>query len=104
MADVISSIILSSGTVVNIPAFPDLYHGALPQGPLKYTRAGGIIFDYQSNILRYQAYSDEDMLELANLLMDSHSFTTLDKAISNYLTILRQRDEAEELIETVESL
>ena len=27
------------------------------------------------------------------------SFTTLDKAISNYLTILRQRDEAEELIE-----
>ena len=79
MADVISSIILSSGTVVNIPAFPDLYHGALPQGPLKYTRAGGIIFDYQSNILRFQAYSDEDMLELANLLMDSHSFTTLDK-------------------------
>ena len=27
------------------------------------------------------------------------SFTTLDKAISNYLTILKQRDEAEELIE-----
>lgn len=27
------------------------------------------------------------------------SFTSLDKAISNYLTILRQRDEAEELIE-----
>ena len=79
MSSIISSIVLSSGTVVNIPAFPDLYHGALPQDATITTRAGGICFDYFGNVLQYNMLSDEDWLELGSLLLDRHDFNALDK-------------------------
>lgn len=79
MSSIISSIVLSSGTVVNIPAFPDLWHGALPQDAIIKTRAGGICFDYFGNILQYNMLSDEEWLELGSLLLDRHDFNVLDK-------------------------
>lgn len=79
MSSIISSIVLSSGKVVNIPCFPGMYQGPLPQSAEIATRAGGVIFDYAGSVLQYNAFTDEEWLELGSLLLDRHDFATLNK-------------------------
>ena len=74
MPDLINSILLSSGTVVRIPIFPEGEAKTLPAAANIYTRSGGILSEVHgttaSGLPNYMAVSTEDMLELARIFYD----------------------------------
>lgn len=67
MPDLVTGIILSSGTVVKIPIFPTFEEKTLPNRYTIATRAGGVIHEYQGNAEIYSLLSQDDLLELANI-------------------------------------
>lgn len=74
MAELINSIILSSGTVVSIPIFPVGEVKTLPAACTIYTRSGGILSERHgttsSGLPNYMSVTPEDMLELARIFQD----------------------------------
>lgn len=89
MAQVIKNIVLSTGKVVDLPVFPNMYQGTLPQPYRKYTRYNACIYTYTlggySSIL-----TDDELLEFCNVICGT-SCTILDKnlpsATGNYLSL-----------------
>lgn len=87
MGEVIKNIVLSSGKVVDLPVFPNMYQGTLPQPFRRFTRYNACIYTYTlggySSLL-----SDEDLLEFCNVICGTDC-TILDKnlpsATGNYL-------------------
>lgn len=90
MAQVIKNIVLSTGTVVDLPVFPDMYQGTLPQPYRRYTRYNACIYTYTlggySSLL-----TDDELLEFLNVICGT-SCTVLDKNLpqetGNYLSLL----------------
>lgn len=74
MAEVVQSIVLSSGTVVKIPIFPNTGYSGGNLGPevVKYSRANAALIDYQGGIKKWVRLNDADMLELGNILLGSN--------------------------------
>ena len=79
MAYVIKNIVLSSGKVVDLPVFPDVYIGELPQAAKKYYRYGGVA--YQCMLDNFSSiYTEDELLELFNGLLGT-SKTQLNRNI-----------------------
>ena len=72
MAELINSILLSSGTVVKIPIFPVPETKQLPAACSIYTRSGGVLAEKHDTgtLPSYMAVTPEDMLELARIFWD----------------------------------
>lgn len=71
MADLAITIILSSGTVVQIPSFSKLTEG--PRDSFtRMTRGGAVLMHYQGSIKKYQKFSDADLVELGNILYNAN--------------------------------
>ena len=87
MAEVIKNIVLSTGTVVDLPVFPDMYQGTLPQPYRKYTRYNACIYTYLLGGYN-STLTDDELLEFCNVICGT-SCTILDKnlpsASGNYL-------------------
>ena len=67
--EVINQIILSSGTVAYLPIFPAIHVDiGDPVEYVKASRAYAVLTNYNGSINAYQAYSDEDVLELINII------------------------------------
>lgn len=89
MAEVVKNIVLSTGTVVDLPVFPNMYQGTLPQPYRRYTRYNACIYTYTlggySSVL-----TDDELLEFCNVICGT-SCTILDKnlpsATGNYLSL-----------------
>ena len=83
MATFISSIVLSSGVVVDIPIFPTPVSQTLPCPYNTYSRSGGILAYWQGTTLQSSTLSAEDMLELINLLNNWNCTSLEYETISN---------------------
>lgn len=68
MGNIIKSIVLSSGTVVNISAFPLLDYDSTQEHRTIYSRGGCCLCHFQNDILQGQLLSDQDMIELGNII------------------------------------
>lgn len=81
MGNIIKSIVLSSGTVVNIAAFPIIpYTFSDRDSELKIYSRGDTCLLHRNGManIQWQRFSDDDLLELGNILMGA-SCTTLIK-------------------------
>ena len=83
MATFISSIVLSSGVVVNIPIFPTPTSQTLPCPYNTASRSGGILAYWQGTTLQSSTLSADDMLELMNLLNNWNCTSIEYETISN---------------------
>lgn len=87
MAQVIKNIILSTGTVVDLPVFPDMYQGTLPQPYRKYARYNACIYTYTLGGYS-SSLTDDELLEFCNVICGT-SCTVLNKNLpqdtGNYL-------------------
>lgn len=89
MGEVIKNIVLSSGKVVDLPVFPNMYQGNLPQPYRRFTRYNACIYTYTlggfSSLL-----TDDELLEFCNVICGTDC-TILDKnlpqATGNYLSL-----------------
>ena len=94
MAELINGIILSSGTVVNIPIFPTPEAKTLPAACSIYTRHGGVLCEQHStgSLPDYMAVTQDDMLELARIFYDyeatSVSYTVATVGAHNVQMVL----------------
>lgn len=79
----ISSIVLTSGAVVNIPIFPEPVSQTLPCPYNTYSRSGGILAYWQGTTLQSSTLSADDMLELMNLLNNWNCTSLEYETISN---------------------
>lgn len=90
MAEVIKSISLSNGTVVELPVFPDMYQGELPQPYRTYTRSNAALYTYLLGGYNSRL-TDDELLEFLNIITGK-SCTILDKNFpldpGNYLGLL----------------
>ncbi len=71
MADLPITIVLSSGTVVNIPAFSKLDEG--PNSTYTRQTRPAVLMHYNGLFKAYQKYDTDDLLELANILTNSNA-------------------------------
>lgn len=94
MAELINSIILSSGTVVKIPIFPVPETKQLPAACSIYTRSGGVLAEKHDTgtLPSYMAVTPEDMLELARIFYDLDAaaidFASYSVGVHNVLLIM----------------
>ena len=93
MAELINSIILTSGTVIKIPIFPVGEVKTLPAACDIYTRAGGVLAEKHTTaaLPDYMVCSESDMLELANILTGlnaaSVNYSSYTVGTHNFLTL-----------------
>ena len=72
MAELIQTIILSSGTVIKIPIFPVLDRYPERDEFTRYSRGDVGIIDYLGSVRKWQRCSDDDLIELGNILTNGN--------------------------------